>query len=188
MEEYTNMKIRSACAHIPAPCRLALDEFVFWIDEVFPSAVGSLDEVLRRILGEIETQTQRDDLDRVELALDEALANAIVHGNQSDPSKAVRIGVALQRDGSLLIIVKDVGSGFDVDCIPEPTAEENLMMTHGRGIFLIRRLVDEVRFHFESGTEICMHFRPPPKMQAVRKGSKPHRPEAQQWQRTSSEE
>ena len=103
MKEYTNTKTKSA--NIPAPCRLAPDEFVFWIDEVFPSAVGSLDEMLRRILGEIESQTQREDLDRVELALDEALANAIIHGNQSDPSKAVRIGVALQRDGSLLIIV-----------------------------------------------------------------------------------
>ena len=171
MEEYTNMKIRSACAHIPAPCRLAPDEFVLWIDEVFPSDVRILGEVLCRILGEIESQTQREDLDRVELALDEALANAIVHGNQSDPSKAVRIGVALQKDGSLLIIVKDVGSGFDVTCIPEPTAGKNLLMTHGRGIFLIKQLVDDVRFHFESGTEICMHFRPPRKVQAIRKGS-----------------
>ena len=166
MKEYTNAnaKIRSVSARIPAPCRLAPDEFVLWIDEVFPSDVRILGEVLRRILGEIESQTQRDDLDRVELALDEALANAVVHGNQSDSSKAVRIGVALKEDGGLVIIVKDVGPGFDVTCIPEPTAEENLLMTHGRGIFLIKQLVDDLRFHFESGTEICMHFRPLKKM------------------------
>ncbi len=183
MKEQSNTSTRSECAHIPAPCRLAPDEFALWLDEVFPSDLRTLSEVLHRILGEIESQTQRDDLDRVELALDEALANAIIHGNQSDPSKAVRIGVALKEDGGLLIIVKDVGPGFDVARIPEPTTEENLMMTHGRGIFLIKRLVDELWFHFENGTEICMRFRPPLKMKAIRKKSKPHRPEARQQRR-----
>jgi serine/threonine-protein kinase RsbW len=163
MKEYTNRKIRSASAHIPAPCRLAPDEFVLWIDEVFPSDVRILATVLRKILAKIEGETQRGDLDRVELALDEALANAIIHGNQNDTSKAVRIGVALKRDGGLLIIVKDVGPGFDITRIPEPTVEENILMSHGRGIFLIKQLVDDVWFRFESGTEICMHFRSPRK-------------------------
>lgn len=182
MKEQSNPSTRSGCAHIPAPCRFAPDEFVLWLDEVIPSDLRTLGEVLRRILGEIESQTQRDDLDRVELALDEALANAIIHGNQSDPSKAVRIGVALKEEGGLLIIVKDVGRGFDVACVPEPTTEQNLMMTHGRGIFLIKRLVDEVWFHFENGTEICMGFRPPLQMNAIRKKSS-HRPEARQQPR-----
>src|SRR5688572_16506699 len=159
-----NTKIRSASAHIPTPCRSVPDEFALWIDEVFPSDVGILDEVLRGILGEVESRTQRDDLDRVELALDEALTNAIIHGNQNDTSKAVRIGVALKKDASLLIIVKDVGSGFDLTRVPEPTAEENLLMNHGRGIFLIKRLADDVSFRFEGGTEIGMRFRRPLKM------------------------
>ena len=84
----------------------------------------------------------------------------------------MRIGVALKKDASLLIIVKDVGSGFDLTRVPEPTAEENLLMNHGRGIFLIKQFADDVWFRFESGTEICMHFRRPLKM--IRMESEEH--------------
>lgn len=171
MSHAISAKIMSASAYTPAPCRLVRDEFDLWIDEVFPSDVSILTEASRRILSEVESQTQRDDLDRVELALDEALANAIIHGNQGDTSKAVRIGVALKKDASLLIIVKDVGSGFDITRLPEPTAKENLLMNHGRGIFLIKQLADDVWFRFESGTEICMQFGPPLRMKTIRKES-----------------
>jgi len=91
----------------------------------------------------------------IELALQEALANAIVHGCCNDPSKNVEFCVACDELRGLLIIVRDPGRGFDPASIPDPTVGENVYSDHGRGIFLVNQLMDEV--HFErGGTEIHM--------------------------------
>jgi serine/threonine-protein kinase RsbW len=91
--------------------------------------------------------------DAIELALQEALANAVVHGAKEDPSKIVECLVACDEQRGILIIVRDPGPGFDPNAIPSCTIGENLFSNHGRGIFLINQLMDEVKFH-ESGTEI----------------------------------
>lgn len=84
----------------------------------------------------------------------EALANAVIYGNRCDPDKTVRIDVAL--DGKQVeILVTDEGSGFDPDRIPDPTAPENLEKTGGRGIFLIRNLMDETEFN-DQGNAVRM--------------------------------
>ena len=93
--------------------------------------------------------------DAVELALTEALANAIVHGAQSDPSKSIECDVACDQHGDLLIVVRDPGKGFDPGNIPSPVVGQNIYSSHGRGIFLINQLMDEVKFH-KNGTEIRM--------------------------------
>lgn len=93
--------------------------------------------------------------DAVELALTEALANAIVHGAQSDPSKSIECDVACDQHGDLLIVVRDPGKGFDPATIPSPVVGQNIYSSHGRGIFLINQLMDEVKFH-KNGTEIRM--------------------------------
>jgi serine/threonine-protein kinase RsbW len=93
--------------------------------------------------------------DAIELSLQEALANAVVHGAKEDPTKTVECLVAYDEQRGLLIIVRDPGPGFDPSAIPSPTMGENLYSNHGRGIFLINQLMDEVKFH-KNGTEIHM--------------------------------
>lgn len=93
--------------------------------------------------------------DAVELALTEALANAVVHGAKSDPSKVIECDVACDDVKGILIIVRDPGSGFNPESIPNPCVGENIYSRHGRGIFLINQLMDEVKFH-KNGTEIHM--------------------------------
>jgi serine/threonine-protein kinase RsbW len=93
--------------------------------------------------------------DAIELALQEALANAVVHGAKEDPTKVVECIVACDEQRGLLIIVRDPGPGFDPQGIPSCTMGENLYSNHGRGIFLINQLMDEVKFH-KNGTEIHM--------------------------------
>jgi len=91
----------------------------------------------------------------IELALQEALANAVVHGAKEDPSKTVECIVACDEQRGILIIVRDPGEGFDPKTIPSCTVGENLYSNHGRGIFLINQLMDEVQFR-KNGTEIHM--------------------------------
>ena len=93
--------------------------------------------------------------DAIELALAEALANAVVHGAKEDPSKIVECLVACDEQRGILIIVRDPGEGFDPKGIPSCTMGENLYSNHGRGIFLINQLMDEVKFR-KNGPEIHM--------------------------------
>jgi serine/threonine-protein kinase RsbW len=91
----------------------------------------------------------------VELALHEALANAVVHGCNNDPSQIVECIVACDPERGMLIVVRDPGKGFDPKNIQNPTTGDNIFSTHGRGIFLINELMDEVEFR-KNGTEIRM--------------------------------
>jgi serine/threonine-protein kinase RsbW len=92
---------------------------------------------------------------QVELALREALANAIVHGCNNDPSKKVECCVACTESSDVVIVVRDPGEGFVSSAVPNPVAAENLESTHGRGIYLINQLMDEVSFE-RNGAEIRM--------------------------------
>jgi serine/threonine-protein kinase RsbW len=82
----------------------------------------------------------------IELALQEALANAIRHGCQGDRTKSVQCCVTYEDAGDVLIVVRDPGSGFDVSRVPNPLEGSNVLKGNGRGIFLINQLMDEVRF------------------------------------------
>lgn len=91
------------------------------------------------------------------VALSEALANAIVYGNRLDPAKGVDVQVCV--DGPRVEVhVRDEGAGFDPDGVPDPTSPERLEQTAGRGLFLIRQLVDDVTFN-DRGNSICMILR-----------------------------
>lgn len=93
--------------------------------------------------------------DDIELALQEALANAVIHGAKEDPTKTVECVVSSADEEGLLIVVRDPGEGFDPSAIPSCTVGENVFSNHGRGIFLINQLMDKVEFH-KNGTEIRM--------------------------------
>jgi serine/threonine-protein kinase RsbW len=90
----------------------------------------------------------------VEIALREALANAIIHGNHENPRKHVHVRCRCKRD-EVSIAVKDEGRGFDINKMPDPTAPENTGSVHGRGIYLMKTLMDEVRFE-EGGVVVHM--------------------------------
>jgi serine/threonine-protein kinase RsbW len=81
----------------------------------------------------------------VEIALREALANAIIHGNHENPGKQVYVRCRC-KPGEISIAVKDEGRGFDLKKIGDPTAPENTRGVHGRGIYLMNALMDDVRF------------------------------------------
>ena len=91
----------------------------------------------------------------VEVALIETLANAVQHGCKNDPTKMIEVCVGCDESRGLLIVVRDPGPGFDPSSIPNPVVGQNLFSTHGRGIFLINQLVDEVHYE-KGGTEIHM--------------------------------
>ena len=95
-----------------------------------------------------------DDNFNVKLSLEEALSNAIRHGNKLDPDLFVEVCLNSD-DGELTIEVKDLGNGFDFKNIPDPSQDPNLKKISGRGIFLIRKLMDKVEF-FDSGRRIKM--------------------------------
>jgi anti-sigma regulatory factor (Ser/Thr protein kinase) len=90
-------------------------------------------------------------------ALAEALCNAIRYGAREDPAKVVRVRVELGRD-AVRIHVSDDGGGFDRSHLPDPTRPENLEREDGRGLFVIRHLVDDVAFNAK-GNGICLTLR-----------------------------
>lgn len=87
----------------------------------------------------------------------EATNNAIIHGNNSDPSKTVKIEMLLDNK-ELRVHIEDQGHGFDYSTVPDPTAPENLEKINGRGIFLMERLSDEI-LYLENGRIVVLKFK-----------------------------
>lgn len=90
----------------------------------------------------------------IKLAMEEALINAVKHGNQSDPSKPITVRYAVTSEKAV-IIVRDEGTGFEPDKTPDPTTPERLPLPSGRGIMLIRSYMDEVRYR-DQGREVYL--------------------------------
>lgn len=121
------------------------------------NAIAPFTEEIMAIVKEMGCAAGREF--EIELALNEALSNAIKHGSTNDPSKKIQCCVACDHTRGMLIIVSDQGPGFDPASIPNPVIGLNIFSTGGRGIYLINRLVDEVRFE-KGGTEIHMRLNP----------------------------
>src|SRR5260370_1848341 len=90
----------------------------------------------------------------VEIALRDAIANAIIHGNHENPRKHVYVRFRCEPD-EVSFAVKDEGRGFDLNKLADPTVPENIEAVHGRGIYLMKALMDEVRFE-EGGVVVHM--------------------------------
>ena len=117
---------------------------------------NAVDQVVRSVMNVVrEMKCAPGREDDIELALTEALANAVVHGAKSDPSKVIECDVACEEQHGILIVVRDPGPGFDPAKIANPCHGENIYSNHGRGIYLINQLMDEVEFH-KNGAEIHM--------------------------------
>lgn len=99
-----------------------------------------------------------DEVMKVELALQEALANAIRHGCKNDRTKKVQCSVTFDSGGEVVIVIRDPGSGFDVSAVPNPLEGANVLKPSGRGVFLINELMDTVEFGDE-GRRVTMRKR-----------------------------
>jgi len=137
-------------------CRFDANKLELKLSVTLKADHNAIEPVVRSVMNvvrEVKCATGRED--DIELALTEALTNAVVHGAQSDASKVVECDVLCDQDRGMLIVVRDPGPGFDPSKIADPCAGENIYSSHGRGIFLINQLMDEVQFH-KNGTEIRM--------------------------------
>lgn len=123
--------------------------------------VPSIMENIRMIESFIDNAKERFKLDddiygNIMIAVTEAVNNAMKHGNSGNRSKNVYLSLFLE-DSLIKFIIKDEGSGFNYESLPDPTAPENLEKPGGRGIFLMKHLSDEVEFK-ENGRIVELSF------------------------------
>ena len=104
----------------------------------------------------------QETVERLGLAIREAVANGVRHGNKQEPTKQVELTCDLKQN-VMALRIKDEGSGFDVNAIPDPLASDNLFNPSGRGILLMRAFMDEVDFEFDDkgGTQVILEKRLP---------------------------
>lgn len=137
-------------------CNFEPEKLVLQLRVTLAADRNAIDPVVQSIMEVVRnTQCASGKEDAIELALSEALANAVVHGAKGDPKKIVECNVACDEKRGMLIVVRDPGPGFDPNCIPNPLVGENIYCNHGRGIFLINQLMDAVEFK-NNGKEIHM--------------------------------
>jgi serine/threonine-protein kinase RsbW len=92
----------------------------------------------------------------LQIAISEALINAIIHGNKENPQKKVFIEITYD-ENFITVKIKDEGEGFDLNKIPDPTNQENIFKEHGRGLFIMKSLVDKFEcYPGEEGTEFSL--------------------------------
>jgi anti-sigma regulatory factor (Ser/Thr protein kinase) len=122
-----------------------------------PAQVAAISPVVDEVLARIREENAHSGRIEfaIETALREALANAVLHGCKSDPAKRVHCEVNCEADGSVQILVRDPGEGFDPGSVASPLSDENVRADHGRGVYLIRQLMDEVEYA-NGGREIRM--------------------------------
>jgi anti-sigma regulatory factor (Ser/Thr protein kinase) len=126
------------------------------LDIVIPADTAAMQKVIAGV-NELLSRKQwpENEIGEVELAVQEALANAIRHGCGNDPDKQVQCCITFDATGELVIVVRDPGPGFDVAAVPNPLEGDNLFKGSGRGVFLINQLMDTVEFT-EEGRKVLM--------------------------------
>src|SRR6266404_2495741 len=122
----------------------------------FPSKVAAISPFVEQLMRFILKVRNADGTESdIEMALREALANAVTHGNGENSCKRIYVTCRCYMDGEVSIKVRDEGRGFDGSTALDPTFRENLLLTHGRGIYLMKTLMDEVCFE-EGGAVVMM--------------------------------
>ena len=117
--------------------------------DLVPKFISSVIEALKK-----ENSLSEEDIFHIRLVLEEALTNAMRHGNKLNPALEVSVQIKFEKD-QLMIDVKDQGEGFDYERVPNPTKGDRLLMTSGRGVFLMKKYVDHMEF-YEGGRGIRM--------------------------------
>lgn len=143
----------------PAPAHVMSEPQWTWqYERVIPNDTRAARRILREILQQLRSQGWCGrDLFAVQLATEEALVNAVTHGNQCRPDKHLRIGCRLS-PRRVQIEVADEGEGFDPDRIPDPTQSERLELPGGRGLMLMRAFMTKVSFN-QRGNCVVMEKR-----------------------------
>ena len=126
----------------------------------FPSQIDAISPFVDQLMSFITKFRNKDGSETdIEMALIEALENAVVHGNCEDPHKRVYVTCRCTAEGEVSITVQDEGQGFDSNAVLDPTTPENRLVKHGRGIYLMKTLMDEVRFE-RGGAVVSMRKKP----------------------------
>ena len=122
------------------------------------STVGSL-RIVENAIDEATTVIgiSQDNYGKILVSAMEAVNNAILHGNHSDPEKMVDIEIAFKSD-ELQITVTDEGAGFRPEKVPDPTTPENIEALNGRGIYLMSHLADKIQYN-KKGNSVTMTFK-----------------------------
>jgi len=140
---------------VPQPYSMSSEQWIWQCEHRIPSHSGEGRRVQREILDEIGRQGWLPhDVFSVHLAMEEALANAIKHGNQSDYNKSIRIRCLLSPE-RVRIDVADEGAGFTVSSVPNPTDPSRLGCPSGRGIMLMRSFMTRVEFN-DRGNQVTL--------------------------------
>ncbi len=131
--------------------------------ELYTLQLPSTMESIARLENLVEEISERyhvseDTFANMMTCLNEALINAIVHGNLSDANKTVFVNAEIKDQKRIIWTVADEGPGFDYNDIPDPTAPENLEKLTGRGVFIIKHLADQFIFNVR-GNEVELHFK-----------------------------
>lgn len=138
-------------------CKFDHDRLLLRLDLTFPADAEHVTPVVNQVMGIASQMSCAQGKEfEVEISLREALVNAIKHGCKNDPAKEIRLTVHCDESRGMLLIVRDPGEGFDIESVPNPLVGDRVYATHGRGIYMMNRLMDEVRF-FKKGSEIHMH-------------------------------
>lgn len=133
----------------------AFDEMLEEFEIVIPSDTAAGQLVQDRIIRHLEELRYDDrDIFGVRLAIEEALVNAIKHGNGMDPNKTVRIACRVDQL-KIRVEIEDQGTGFQLEEIPDPTADENLERPCGRGIMLMRAFMSLIEYN-EIGNRVVL--------------------------------
>jgi serine/threonine-protein kinase RsbW len=135
------------------------DEPFLWENDItIPSDLVAARRVQEELLDRLgrNAWSQRD-VYAVRLAMEEALVNAVVHGNQRDPAKQVHLRLQLG-DALLRVQIRDEGPGFDPEALPDPTDPDHIECPSGRGVMLIRHFMSRVAFS-DGGRTITMERR-----------------------------
>jgi serine/threonine-protein kinase RsbW len=134
-----------------------------WLLEIqawMPSEIEAISPMVEQLMALVENwRCVEGDEFAVELALREALSNAVIHGNREDPNKSVDIRCRCERQKGIWLVVKDQGKGFDPNAVRNPLGPEGLQAEHGRGIHLMKLMMDEVSYNC-SGSEVHMRKSP----------------------------
>jgi len=120
-----------------------------------PADTKHIKQAISKILGALNGRRISDDvIFDIRLCAEEAIKNAILHGDKGNSKLSVRISYAIAAD-KISIEVEDEGTGFDHKNSPDPTKEDNLMKTSGRGVYLIKKLMDSAEYN-DAGNKITM--------------------------------
>lgn len=140
-----------------SPARKSPGFIEFWT--TLPNEVHVVSPFVDRVLSFITGSPGADEHRfEIQLALREALVNAIVHGNQEDPQKRLHVRCRLTTDGEVFMTVQDERPGFEHNAVADPTVPENRLLAQGRGLRLMRALMDAVEFE-KGGSVVHMRKR-----------------------------